>query len=129
MCVCLCVFFKIHLPSPNFSSEATCITEMSVMMACWKQNNFADGRCSNETKSFYKCVQNSQVCSHKEVCTHKKYIIAFIYKHNVSLIYILNLQLVLKFCAFSISASVYLYYLKRCALEKKGIFCVRLWCS
>uniref|UniRef100_A0A3Q2T7B5 Coiled-coil-helix-coiled-coil-helix domain containing 1 n=1 Tax=Fundulus heteroclitus TaxID=8078 RepID=A0A3Q2T7B5_FUNHE len=41
--------------------EATCITEMSVLMACWKQNNFVDGLCSNEIHSFYTCVQNAQV--------------------------------------------------------------------
>ncbi|KAM7385011.1 hypothetical protein PAMP_001112 [Pampus punctatissimus] len=40
--------------------EATCITEISVMMACWKQNNFVDGRCSNEIKSFYTCIENAQ---------------------------------------------------------------------
>uniref|UniRef100_A0AAZ3R4K9 CHCH domain-containing protein n=1 Tax=Oncorhynchus tshawytscha TaxID=74940 RepID=A0AAZ3R4K9_ONCTS len=31
---------------------AMCITEMSMMMACWKQNNFADALCSNEMQSF-----------------------------------------------------------------------------
>lgn len=40
--------------------EATCITEMSVMMACWKQNNFVDGLCSNEINSFYTCVEKAQ---------------------------------------------------------------------
>ncbi|XP_054456538.1 coiled-coil-helix-coiled-coil-helix domain-containing protein 1 [Anoplopoma fimbria] len=40
--------------------EATCITEMSVMMACWKQNNFVDGLCSNEMNSFYSCVEKAQ---------------------------------------------------------------------
>lgn len=37
------------------------------MMACWKRNNFADGLCSNETASFYKCVHNAQVCTHTDV--------------------------------------------------------------
>ncbi|XP_029927058.1 small ribosomal subunit protein mS37 [Myripristis murdjan] len=41
--------------------EATCITEMSVMMACWKQHNFADALCSSEMKAFYTCVHNAQV--------------------------------------------------------------------
>ncbi|XP_023863187.1 small ribosomal subunit protein mS37-like [Salvelinus sp. IW2-2015] len=41
--------------------EAMCITEMSMMMACWKQNNFADALCSNEMQSFYKCVEKSQI--------------------------------------------------------------------
>ncbi|XP_056291542.1 coiled-coil-helix-coiled-coil-helix domain-containing protein 1 [Pseudoliparis swirei] len=40
--------------------EATCITEMSVLMACWKINNFNDGLCSTETSSFYSCVEKAQ---------------------------------------------------------------------
>ncbi|KAM7408054.1 hypothetical protein PAMA_001958 [Pampus argenteus] len=40
--------------------EATCITEISVMMACWKQNNFMDGLCSDEIKSFYTCVETTR---------------------------------------------------------------------
>ncbi|XP_039995907.1 coiled-coil-helix-coiled-coil-helix domain-containing protein 1 [Xiphias gladius] len=40
--------------------EATCITEMSVLMACWKQNNFVDGLCSNEMNAFYTCVEKAQ---------------------------------------------------------------------
>ncbi|KAM3606932.1 uncharacterized protein V6R79_025877 [Siganus canaliculatus] len=40
--------------------EATCVTEMSVLMACWKQNNFVDGLCSDEMKGFYACVKNAQ---------------------------------------------------------------------
>ncbi|KAL0964417.1 hypothetical protein UPYG_G00323570 [Umbra pygmaea] len=41
--------------------EATCVTEMSMMMACWKQNNFVDALCSNEMQSFYKCVEKAQI--------------------------------------------------------------------
>ncbi|XP_076600098.1 small ribosomal subunit protein mS37 [Chaetodon auriga] len=40
--------------------EATCIPEMSVLMACWKQNNFVDSLCSNEMKAFYTCVEKAQ---------------------------------------------------------------------
>lgn len=40
--------------------EATCVTEMSVLMACWKQNNFVDTLCSNEMNSFYSCVEKAQ---------------------------------------------------------------------
>ncbi|KAM6922776.1 small ribosomal subunit protein mS37 [Lycodopsis pacificus] len=40
--------------------EATCITEMSFLMACWKQNNFVDGLCSTEMNSFYSCVGKAQ---------------------------------------------------------------------
>ncbi|KAM9726490.1 small ribosomal subunit protein mS37 isoform 1-T9 [Menidia menidia] len=40
--------------------EATCITEMSVLMACWKQNSFVDAVCSSEISSFYSCVDRAQ---------------------------------------------------------------------
>uniref|UniRef100_A0A1A7YDH6 Coiled-coil-helix-coiled-coil-helix domain containing 1 n=1 Tax=Iconisemion striatum TaxID=60296 RepID=A0A1A7YDH6_9TELE len=40
--------------------EATCITDMSILMACWKQNNFLDSLCSTEIDSFYTCVQKAQ---------------------------------------------------------------------
>lgn len=40
--------------------EASCITEMSVLMACWKHNNFVNGLCSNEMKTFYTCVKRAQ---------------------------------------------------------------------
>ncbi|EPY89432.1 hypothetical protein CB1_000110013 [Camelus ferus] len=33
--------------------EATCITEMSVMMACWKQNEFRDEACRKEIQDFF----------------------------------------------------------------------------
>ncbi|XP_047459204.1 coiled-coil-helix-coiled-coil-helix domain-containing protein 1 [Mugil cephalus] len=39
--------------------EATCVTEMSVLMACWKQNDFVDGLCSNEISNFYTCVNKA----------------------------------------------------------------------
>lgn len=38
------------------SAEASCITEMALLMACWKQNNFVDSLCFSEMKSFYTCV-------------------------------------------------------------------------
>ncbi|XP_071337739.1 small ribosomal subunit protein mS37 [Trachinotus anak] len=40
--------------------EATCVTEMSVLMACWKQNNFVDDLCSNEMKAFYSCIEKAR---------------------------------------------------------------------
>ncbi|XP_061820985.1 small ribosomal subunit protein mS37 [Nerophis lumbriciformis] len=40
--------------------EATCITELSVMMACWKKNTFVDQLCSNEMSDFYTCVKRNQ---------------------------------------------------------------------
>uniref|UniRef100_A0A8C7W5D1 Coiled-coil-helix-coiled-coil-helix domain containing 1 n=1 Tax=Oncorhynchus mykiss TaxID=8022 RepID=A0A8C7W5D1_ONCMY len=44
--------------------DAMCITEMSMMMACWKQNNFADALCSNEMQSFYKCIAVKAISEH-----------------------------------------------------------------
>ncbi|NXL91462.1 CHCH1 protein, partial [Alectura lathami] len=41
--------------------EATCITEMSVMMACWKQNDFSDKACAEEIRMFYDCVARAEV--------------------------------------------------------------------
>ncbi|XP_059929131.1 coiled-coil-helix-coiled-coil-helix domain-containing protein 1 [Gadus macrocephalus] len=43
--------------------EATCITEMTTMMACWKQNNFVDALCSTEMRTFYTCVEKAQLDS------------------------------------------------------------------
>ncbi|XP_034465394.1 coiled-coil-helix-coiled-coil-helix domain-containing protein 1 [Hippoglossus hippoglossus] len=43
--------------------EASCITEMSVLMACWKLNHFVDGLCSNEINTFYTCVKEAQAAA------------------------------------------------------------------
>ncbi|XP_063290060.1 small ribosomal subunit protein mS37 [Pelobates fuscus] len=40
--------------------EASCITEMSVMMACWKQNTFNDVPCSQEIGAFFNCVKKAE---------------------------------------------------------------------
>ncbi|XP_058527321.1 small ribosomal subunit protein mS37 [Ochotona princeps] len=40
--------------------EATCITEMSVMMACWKQHEFRDGACSQEIQNFLTCASKAE---------------------------------------------------------------------
>ncbi|CAN9500191.1 unnamed protein product [Ophioblennius macclurei] len=40
--------------------EASCITEMSLLMACWKQNNFVDSLCGSEVQNFYTCVSEAQ---------------------------------------------------------------------
>ncbi|NXF96621.1 CHCH1 protein, partial [Eubucco bourcierii] len=40
--------------------EATCITEMSVMMACWKRNDFNDTACAEEIRMFYDCVAKAE---------------------------------------------------------------------
>ncbi|XP_078499353.1 LOW QUALITY PROTEIN: small ribosomal subunit protein mS37 [Lissotriton helveticus] len=36
--------------------EATCLTEMSMMMACWKQNSFNDNVCAKEIQAFFTCA-------------------------------------------------------------------------
>ncbi|XP_077310666.1 small ribosomal subunit protein mS37 [Lithobates pipiens] len=41
-------------------ADASCLREMSVLMACWKENAFNDSVCSNEIKVFYKCVAKAQ---------------------------------------------------------------------
>ncbi|XP_068597225.1 small ribosomal subunit protein mS37 [Brachionichthys hirsutus] len=48
------------------AGQATCITEMGVMMACWKRSNFSDETCSPEIKSFYACVQDAQAAMKKK---------------------------------------------------------------
>ncbi|XP_048195020.1 coiled-coil-helix-coiled-coil-helix domain-containing protein 1 isoform X2 [Perognathus longimembris pacificus] len=40
--------------------EATCITEMSVMMACWKKNEFRDEACGKEIQDFLDCASRAQ---------------------------------------------------------------------
>ncbi|XP_032868884.1 coiled-coil-helix-coiled-coil-helix domain-containing protein 1 [Amblyraja radiata] len=40
--------------------EATCITEMTVMMSCWKQNNFNEAACSEEIRAFYTCADKAE---------------------------------------------------------------------
>ncbi|NWI28384.1 CHCH1 protein, partial [Sula dactylatra] len=40
--------------------EASCVTEMSVMMACWKQNDFNDTACAEEIRMFYDCVAKAE---------------------------------------------------------------------
>ncbi|NXV86719.1 CHCH1 protein, partial [Calonectris borealis] len=42
------------------AGEATCITEMSVMMACWKQHDFNDTACAEEIRMFYDCVAKAE---------------------------------------------------------------------
>ncbi|XP_051897322.1 coiled-coil-helix-coiled-coil-helix domain-containing protein 1 [Pristis pectinata] len=40
--------------------EATCITEMSVMMACWKQNDFSEVACAKEIQAFCDCAAKAE---------------------------------------------------------------------
>ncbi|XP_072439006.1 small ribosomal subunit protein mS37 [Chiloscyllium punctatum] len=41
-------------------SKAMCITEMSVMMACWKQNEFSERACAKEIQAFYACTAKAE---------------------------------------------------------------------
>ncbi|XP_043112257.1 coiled-coil-helix-coiled-coil-helix domain-containing protein 1 [Puntigrus tetrazona] len=41
--------------------EATCVTEMSFLMACWKLNDFNNSVCSKEVSAFYTCVEKAQI--------------------------------------------------------------------
>ncbi|XP_017284825.1 coiled-coil-helix-coiled-coil-helix domain-containing protein 1 [Kryptolebias marmoratus] len=43
-----------------YKGEATCVTEMSILMACWKRNSFLDSLCSSEIDTFYTCVKKAQ---------------------------------------------------------------------
>ncbi|XP_056385314.1 coiled-coil-helix-coiled-coil-helix domain-containing protein 1 [Hyla sarda] len=40
--------------------EATCISEMSILMACWKENAFSDTACAEPVKVFYECIAREQ---------------------------------------------------------------------
>ncbi|KAI8521657.1 PREDICTED: coiled-coil-helix-coiled-coil-helix domain-containing protein 1-like [Branchiostoma belcheri] len=43
----------------NRLGAATCLTEMSLMMACWKENDFKDSACAKEIAAFHKCTQEA----------------------------------------------------------------------
>ncbi|KAJ7324433.1 hypothetical protein JRQ81_017453 [Phrynocephalus forsythii] len=45
---------------PREVQEAECITEMSLMMACWKQNEFNDTACVEEIQAFQRCAAESE---------------------------------------------------------------------
>ncbi|XP_018621699.1 small ribosomal subunit protein mS37 [Scleropages formosus] len=46
--------------------EATCITEMSLLMACWKENDFSDAACSSEVRAFFKCAEKAEAARKAE---------------------------------------------------------------
>uniref|UniRef100_A0A663EV42 Coiled-coil-helix-coiled-coil-helix domain containing 1 n=1 Tax=Aquila chrysaetos chrysaetos TaxID=223781 RepID=A0A663EV42_AQUCH len=52
------------------AGEATCITEMSVMMACWKQNDFSDTACAEVIKE--RKDQNAETLSPRGSLTSSK---------------------------------------------------------
>ncbi|KAM6442454.1 small ribosomal subunit protein mS37 [Liasis olivaceus] len=40
--------------------EASCITEMALMMACWKANEFSDSACAKEINTFFECTAKAE---------------------------------------------------------------------
>ncbi|XP_032824997.1 small ribosomal subunit protein mS37 [Petromyzon marinus] len=40
--------------------EATCITEMMLLMGCWRLNNFTDSPCSSEIRAFSNCSSKTK---------------------------------------------------------------------
>uniref|UniRef100_A0A670ZY07 CHCH domain-containing protein n=1 Tax=Pseudonaja textilis TaxID=8673 RepID=A0A670ZY07_PSETE len=44
----------------RLACEASCVTEMALMMACWKANEFSDGACAKEITTFFECVAKAE---------------------------------------------------------------------
>ncbi|XP_032088221.1 coiled-coil-helix-coiled-coil-helix domain-containing protein 1 [Thamnophis elegans] len=40
--------------------EASCVTEMALMMACWKANEFSDSVCAKEITTFFECAAKAE---------------------------------------------------------------------
>ncbi|XP_078284590.1 small ribosomal subunit protein mS37 [Rhinoraja longicauda] len=40
--------------------EATCITEMTVLMSCWKRNDFKEAPCSEQMRAFHNCADKAE---------------------------------------------------------------------
>ncbi|KAK9400536.1 coiled-coil-helix-coiled-coil-helix domain-containing protein 1 [Crotalus adamanteus] len=40
--------------------EASCVTEMALMMACWKANEFSDSACAKEINTFFQCSAKAE---------------------------------------------------------------------
>jgi len=58
------LYLKDHVANRKpKKGEATCITEMSQMMVCWKQKNFVEALCSDEMKTFYTCVEKAMAAA------------------------------------------------------------------
>lgn len=53
-------------------AEASCVTEMALVMACWKQNDFNTKLCSNELTVFYRCIEKAQVNLYSQEIPSKK---------------------------------------------------------
>ncbi|KAJ8250552.1 hypothetical protein COCON_G00224740 [Conger conger] len=39
---------------------ATCLVELSLLMTCWKRNEFGDAACSNEIRTFNECAEKAR---------------------------------------------------------------------
>ncbi|XP_034041442.1 coiled-coil-helix-coiled-coil-helix domain-containing protein 1 [Thalassophryne amazonica] len=48
-------------------AEVVCVTEMTAMMACWKQNGFVEAMCTSEMKAFHTCVQQARAAKKAEM--------------------------------------------------------------
>lgn len=61
--ICACTYMYIcgQMSRVFFLSEATCIMEMSLLMACWKENEFNNALCSSEVQTFFKCAEKAEV--------------------------------------------------------------------
>ncbi|XP_033120917.1 coiled-coil-helix-coiled-coil-helix domain-containing protein 1-like [Anneissia japonica] len=44
----------------NKRGAAPCVTEMSVLMSCWKQNSYNDSSCLEEITAFQKCFVEAE---------------------------------------------------------------------
>ncbi|XP_019357970.1 PREDICTED: coiled-coil-helix-coiled-coil-helix domain-containing protein 1 isoform X1 [Gavialis gangeticus] len=41
--------------------ERPCLTEMMLLMSCWKKNEFSDPPCAGEIRAFHDCLAKSKV--------------------------------------------------------------------
>ncbi|XP_071829633.1 small ribosomal subunit protein mS37-like [Apostichopus japonicus] len=51
---------------------ASCISEMAVLMSCWKENEYSDAHCSNELQIFNKCVAEA-AAERREIAQAEKH--------------------------------------------------------
>ncbi|XP_033644143.1 coiled-coil-helix-coiled-coil-helix domain-containing protein 1-like [Asterias rubens] len=55
----------------NRPGAAECITEMSVLMACWKKNEFNDSDCTEEIKIFHSCCAEAEKTKKAAIASEK----------------------------------------------------------
>ncbi|XP_071952202.1 small ribosomal subunit protein mS37-like [Antedon mediterranea] len=44
----------------NKKEAASCLTEMSILLACWKKSSYNDADCLKEISAFQKCFNESE---------------------------------------------------------------------